>query len=101
MTTATAVIDRRGAPDRRRFSDLQIVTETDPLTGLRCRRKGKELIEKLLSSGEKGSLLILDLDQFRQINQIYSHSKGDLILKRFAEILKIYTRSEDVVCRYD
>jgi len=46
------------------------------------------------------SLLMLDIDHFKLINDTYGHAEGDTILKVFAELLKVESRKEDVVARF-
>jgi len=43
---------------------------------------------------------MLDLDHFKQFNDIFGHDGGDVILEEFSELLLARTRKEDIVCRY-
>ncbi|MGM0843617.1 MAG: GGDEF domain-containing protein [Bacillota bacterium] len=62
---------------------LEEMANTDYLTGLPNRRRiDKELI-KGMEAGQKLSIIYLDLDHFKQINDIYGHSAGDSVLKEF------------------
>lgn len=49
---------------------------------------------------EKLSLLMIDLDHFKKVNDKYGHSAGNVVLKEIAKLLKEHTRKEDVVARY-
>ncbi len=46
------------------------------------------------------SLVILDIDNFKSINDTYGHPQGDLVLKKLADTMKYYTRDTDIVARY-
>ena len=70
----------------------------DKLTGFLNKAKGMEIIGKLCSS-KSGALMILDLDNFKLVNDIYGHDMGDRVLQAFSEIVKNSTRADDVVSR--
>lgn len=71
----------------------------DPLTLLPNRRFAMQLLDKLVSSGSEFSILNLDLDNFKQVNDSYGHAIGDALLKEVARILLLHLRSYDTVCR--
>ena len=77
---------------------------TDPLTGVYNRRTFKELAEPQLSRSRRAklpvSLLMLDLDHFKRINDTYGHLGGDDVLKAFAELIRGCLRKEDLLARY-
>lgn len=79
---------------------VQIKSETDSLTGLR-NRSGleKDIKEKLAINQEKGIMLILDLDNFKSVNDELGHPEGDKVLKIFTDCLKASFRSNDVIGR--
>jgi len=72
---------------------------TDVLTGL-CNRKFfyKKLSE--LQSKAPVSLILIDLDNFKNINDTYGHIAGDHVLQQFAEILRSDTRKNDTIARW-
>jgi diguanylate cyclase (GGDEF)-like protein len=72
---------------------------TDVLTGL-CNRKYfyKKLSE--LQNKAPVSLILIDLDNFKNINDTYGHITGDQVLQQFAEILQSNTRRNDVIARW-
>eukprot|EP00163_Fabomonas_tropica_P018439 TRINITY_DN32761_c0_g1_i1.p1 TRINITY_DN32761_c0_g1~~TRINITY_DN32761_c0_g1_i1.p1 ORF type:complete len:497 (+),score=67.92 TRINITY_DN32761_c0_g1_i1:1986-3476(+) len=76
----------------------------DPLTGLYNRRylmpRLDEMIQRADRYQEDFSLAIIDIDHFKRINDTLGHMAGDLVLCRFAEILKKETRGADIVARY-
>lgn len=84
---------------------LEMENLYDQLT-LVYNRKGlqKEALEYITSSEQhikqQHALLILDLDNFKQINDQLGHDYGDLILQQFAHTLRIHIRSDDLVARF-
>jgi diguanylate cyclase (GGDEF)-like protein len=77
---------------------------TDDLTGVYNRRFLEDSLGNYFAeAGEKNlplSVLMTDLDQFRQINEHYGQAKGDLAIKEAARIFKARLRPRDVVARY-
>lgn len=75
----------------------------DPLTQLYNRRYLDEVLKRELArssrSGVPVSVLVLDLDHFKRINDTYGHEGGDAILRKVALILRENIRSADVACR--
>lgn len=80
-------------------ADIQQKAVTDPLTGLYTRNYAEARITKLLGEAHPGSLMMIDMDNFKSINDTYGHIAGDKTLKIFADTLKANTCDEDVVCR--
>ena len=90
--------------DRRRFeSDLSHLAHHDPLTGLYNRRRFEvELNRQVLASerlGIPGALLMLDLDNFKYINDTLGHAAGDELVERVAQALLGRLRRTDVLAR--
>ena len=77
---------------------------TDSLTGVYNRRTFQELAEPQLSRSRRAklpvSLLMLDLDHFKRINDTYGHLAGDDVLKAFTLLVKSCLRREDLLARY-
>ncbi len=77
---------------------------TDALTSLYNRRYMEShvgtLVERSASRGKSLSVLILDIDYFKSINDSYGHDAGDDVLREFAERLKASIRGIDLACRY-
>jgi diguanylate cyclase (GGDEF)-like protein len=77
---------------------------TDPLTGLWNRRHmGETLtreVTRALRFGHEVSLIILDVDDFKRINDRLGHLQGDLVLEAVADLVKDATRTIDVAARY-
>ncbi len=80
-------------------SDMKSKSQRDPLTGLFNRSYTEEIVNKLINSGEKGALFMIDMDNFKAINDNYGHIAGDHTLKMFAETMIKYSKEEDVLCR--
>lgn len=76
----------------------------DPLTGCLNRRAGEELFERSLTQAEEHeqplSVLFIDLDRFKSINDQYGHDAGDQALKQLAEVLQTQLRRSDQVIRW-
>lgn len=80
--------------------NLQEVARSDALTGLNNRYRFKEVMrQKLTCMQTSVSLMILDLDDFKKVNDTYGHSVGDIVLNEFAQILKQCTRKQDHIFR--
>jgi diguanylate cyclase (GGDEF)-like protein len=77
---------------------------TDPLTGLWNRRHMAETLDREVSRalrfGHEISLIILDVDDFKRINDRLGHLQGDLVLGQIADLVKDATRDIDVAARY-
>jgi diguanylate cyclase len=77
---------------------------TDPLTGLSNRKGLSKAIEGLLSSLEESivypSLLMLDIDHFKKVNDTFGHLLGDKVLKVVSDILKNQIKGKDTASRY-
>lgn len=71
---------------------------TDRLTGLYNKRGAEEKIMPLCSQGG-GMVIVLDLDNFKLVNDLYGHETGDKVLSGFAETLREKCRPGDVPCR--
>jgi diguanylate cyclase (GGDEF)-like protein len=77
---------------------------TDPLTGLWNRRHMAETLDREVSRalrfGHEISLIILDVDDFKRINDRLGHLQGDIVLERVADLVRDATRDIDVAARY-
>jgi diguanylate cyclase (GGDEF)-like protein len=82
----------------------KLLASTDPLTGAYNRRTFLDLMEKELSRARRFdspvSLVILDIDHFKRINDNHGHLVGDRVLQRFANVVRAELRKEDVLVRY-
>lgn len=77
---------------------------TDPLTGLynvRHFRSALEVeLERTVRTGSPTSLMMIDLDRFKQVNDQWGHEVGNKVLKSTANLIKEMTRQLDIQCRY-
>ncbi len=84
-------------------SKLEEFSIRDPLTGLYNRRKFEDFlayeVDRARRHGHAFCIAMLDLDNFKHINDTFGHPVGDLALKELAEILNQNTRKSDVVAR--
>ncbi|MPM39770.1 hypothetical protein SDC9_86405 [bioreactor metagenome] len=71
----------------------------DPLTGLFNRRHFDEHLARMLREGTGVTLLILDLDDFKDINDVNGHQAGDEALKKMAAAVSRAVRRDDIACR--
>ncbi|NDU85703.1 MAG: bifunctional diguanylate cyclase/phosphodiesterase [Ferrovum sp.] len=87
----------------RTLSELEYYSSHDPLTGLHNRRYFEELLEYEEGRSErhnhKFSVLMLDLDDFKDVNDTYGHPCGDSVLKQVAEVISHSMRKGDVATR--
>lgn len=77
---------------------LKQAAGTDPMTGLLNKKASQEEIDSICKK-HSGALLMVDLDSFKPVNDIYGHEMGDKVLIRFAQILCSAIRSTDIAGR--
>ncbi|WP_185746168.1 response regulator [Oryzihumus leptocrescens] len=87
-----------------RLRQQRLLAETDPLTGLANRRTFIRELARLrtdaVRSGEPLSVVLLDLDDFEEINQRHGHTVGDEVLERLAALLRRSFRADDLIARW-
>ncbi|MGH9293538.1 MAG: diguanylate cyclase, partial [Acidimicrobiales bacterium] len=95
---ATAVVNAR------RLEAVRTEALTDMLTGLANRRALVEAVEHAIGrrarQGEQATVLFMDIDHFKPVNDTYGHSVGDVVLQRIAIGLKERLRRHDLLARY-
>lgn len=83
---------------------LELLSRTDPLTGLFNRRTWEQLIDmefqQAVKTARPGTLILMDVDNFKFINDTYGHPAGDEVLRDIAGILKQQKRNTDIAGRY-
>lgn len=84
--------------------EYELLASVDPLTKLYNRYKFKQLynssLETMLQRESVLSLILLDIDHFKKVNDTYGHNAGDVVLQKVAELLINSIRDVDIVCRW-
>lgn len=84
--------------------ELRLLTSTDFLTSVYNRRyftqKMEEEIERVKRGGSTFSVIMLDIDHFKSVNDRYGHNSGDLVLKSMAEMIRSRIRKIDTLARW-
>ncbi|MCC6981780.1 MAG: GGDEF domain-containing protein [Bauldia sp.] len=83
---------------------LDLAASVDPLTGLMNRRAFTEIVERdwarAVRNNRRLSMLLLDLDHFKSVNDLFGHRAGDAVLRKVADTLAGEVRTGDVLCRF-
>jgi diguanylate cyclase (GGDEF)-like protein len=99
LREAAPVIEAKRLMDTLRDANLR-----DAMTGLNNRRFLEEFVDTLVASVQRRkarlSILMLDLDYFKMVNDTHGHDAGDTVLKTLAKTLKQSVRTSDMVIRY-
>jgi len=86
------------------YERMEHMATTDGLTGLTNHRHFQERFDEQLERaqryGRKVSLILLDIDYFKTVNDTYGHPAGDTVLRKVARLLESCARKSDVVARY-
>ena len=105
-TTAQALTDRmERLKQEREEAEARLVwlADHDPLTRLLNRRRFSEDFTRVLDQasryGQSGAMLLLDLDHFKDVNDLSGHQIGDILLQRVADSLSRLSRPSDVLAR--
>lgn len=98
------LVEERTAELRLKTKELERKATHDKLTGLFNRRYADEYLEREIEAAiryhQNFTISLGDIDHFKQINDLYSHEIGDVVLKRVAKELAENCRSSDVIARY-
>ena len=85
-------------------AQLLALSNTDKLTGIANRRLFQQkldgFIERFNRMGKTFSILLIDIDFFKKVNDTYGHLVGDIVLKELARTLEKFARSQDIIARY-
>ncbi len=102
--TYFASIERDVTNEKKLLIELDRLSNQDPLTGLYNRRaldKATELeLSRFKRSGTPFSFIMLDLDHFKAINDIYGHSAGDKVLQEVSDLISHEKREYDYAARF-
>lgn len=80
----------------KRYKEL---AETDPLTGVLNRRAFQNQIKSSFISGQVGILIMIDIDNFKHVNDYFGHDTGDEVLRVLSNTLKSSFSSSDIIAR--
>jgi diguanylate cyclase (GGDEF)-like protein/PAS domain S-box-containing protein len=95
----------REVTERRRLTEeLRNLAITDPLTGVYNRRHFLQELQREMSRSNRYtcpfSLIMLDVDHFKEVNDRFGHEAGDHVLKELAELIRKRIRSTDLLARW-
>jgi diguanylate cyclase (GGDEF)-like protein len=83
---------------------LRVTAGTDSLTGLINRRRMSDRLQQEISRArieqQPLSVILLDIDEFKSINDRYGHNRGDEVIKRVGDVLLLCVRDKDLVARW-
>ncbi|WP_223066446.1 sensor domain-containing diguanylate cyclase [Paenibacillus caui] len=82
------------------YDAVQFMANRDMLTGLYARHYLDDCVQQRLQTDNAGSLLIVDIDNFKQVNDSYGHQAGDRILKQVCDIIKSQAQPVDIAARW-
>lgn len=85
--------------EKMKEKQLKKRAQIDSLTKLYNRAAGEEKIRKLLQGNHSNALVLIDLDDFKKINDTLGHDYGDMVLKDVGRVLKQHFRVGDIICR--
>lgn len=106
MARATTQIKRKNYQDQLKENYLSSITQsiTDGLTGLHNRRyfdtHFNNMINQSKSFSKKLSVIMIDIDHFKKVNDTYGHQSGDVVLKDVSRIVQACVRTADLCARY-
>jgi diguanylate cyclase (GGDEF)-like protein/PAS domain S-box-containing protein len=106
VATGTDVTDERRWDEERVAAEerLRHIADHDPLTGLFNRRRFEEELDRHIAHGRRyglsGALLMIDLDDFKRVNDGYGHRAGDTVLTAVGDVLDARLRESDIVARF-
>ena len=96
-TESLAELVRQKAREAVEFRQLALI---DPVSGLANRRAFDDRFNELISDERSGILLMMDLDRFKQINDLYGHERGDEALADVADLLEGILRADGFAARF-
>ncbi len=82
------------------LSESETAAGTDALTGLMNRRQLEDRTRMLMRGSVEFTVVMADLDHFKQLNDTHGHETGDRALRVFAEVCSKTLRPDDLICRY-
>jgi diguanylate cyclase (GGDEF)-like protein len=89
---------------RERYEDLLARTGRDALTGMfdrgRLESQGRNVVNAAARSGRPVSVVLIDIDHFKDFNDRFGHAAGDAVLRRIARTIMVTVRASDLVFRF-
>lgn len=102
--TVSYILGRYAKAERRHIEELTRLVHVDGLTGLYNHRYFYETVEQVFLKATQDhdffSMAMLDIDYFKQYNDIYGHQMGDRVLRELADAMVAVARPGDILCRY-
>ena len=83
----------------KKYDEILGKSTTDALTGLSNREYFQIMVTKRLYDNTPGAIFMMDMDNFKGVNDTYGHQMGDNVLISFAEVLRESLTREDLLCR--
>lgn len=80
--------------------ELDVAANVDPLTSLYNRRSMQHFLVDAMERRDEFCLIMCDIDDFKKVNDTYSHDCGDLVLRKIATIIQDNIREGDFACRW-
>ncbi len=103
LANMTRELKKKNSKLKKANQKIEELLRTDKLTGLSNRRHFMEYFAKIISNAKRHSLplslVMCDLDKFKNINDSYGHDVGDKVLENVGELLRDETRDEDLAAR--
>ena len=85
--------------EEKRGDELQVLSETDRMTGLYDRVGGKRRVDEALERGDEGLFMEFDIDNFKSFNDTYGHQAGDEVIMAVADAMRSAFRTNDITMR--
>ncbi|RKP54190.1 GGDEF domain-containing protein [Cohnella endophytica] len=85
---------------RSQLDNLYLEAQTDPLTGLHNRRTMDRFLKSWIAEGTPFSLIVMDLDHFKRVNDTFGHDKGDEVLKFLSGMMLRQLSNNRICCRF-
>lgn len=82
-----------------RIGKLNLASLTDPMTGLYNRRGLETTLDRWKEKNRLFSIIALDIDRFKKVNDTYGHDAGDRVIMNIASMMKKCSRSAHILCR--
>ncbi|WP_375057189.1 sensor domain-containing diguanylate cyclase [Zobellella sp. DQSA1] len=82
-----------------KISQLNLDSRTDAMTGLLNRRALQSMLERYQQQQSSFSIIALDIDHFKAINDNHGHDVGDQVIKTLAQLMRENSRATDLLCR--